>query len=159
MDDEILEDRLAEVGDRVARLFVDIDSAKRAWDQGYQLGLAERRLISLLSDGQARTLREIAEEARLEQSTVNRQVNAALAAGLLQRFRAKGSRAQLIAVSERGRAAYHKDSVWGRRAFTDAMMELGEGDATQFCELLDRFADAYGHATSIRMRHAEALDR
>ncbi|MDF3313333.1 helix-turn-helix domain-containing protein [Rhodococcus sp. T2V] len=158
MDEEIREDRLEEVGERVARLFVEIDSAKRVWDQGYQLGLAERRLIALLSDGQARTLRAISEEARLEQSTVNRQVNAALAAGLLERCRTAGSRAQLIAVSDKGLAAYRKDSVWGRRAFTSAMMELGEDDSTAFCELLERFADAYGHATNVQVHQVGAHD-
>ena len=72
---------------RLAAALHHLDLSRRVVEQRADIGVADMRLLWLLSDDRARTLREIADDLTLEQSTVNRQVNAALAAGLLRRDR------------------------------------------------------------------------
>lgn len=85
------------------------DAARRRVDAEQQLKVAEGRLLWLLQDRRPRTLREIAEALHLEQSTVNRQVNAALAAGLLTRSRSGDGSAYRVAASRAGREKFHAD--------------------------------------------------
>ena len=148
--------RYSELGDQVARLIVEADNLKRVWDQGYQLCLADRRLLWLLIDGQPRTLREISECLGLEQSTVNRQVNSALASGLLRRYREHGKSASVIVATDEGRDSYKMDSIRGRDAYSKAMSDLGEADSAHFVALLERFVAAYGRATQGSPRRGAA---
>lgn len=138
--------RLADAGERVAQLLAEQSNYKRLRDQRYRLAAADVRLLYLLSDGRARTFRDISEELHLEQSTVNRQVNSALKSGLLQRHRVPGDRAWIISPSERGLDLYRDDSAWGRDAFTMAMRGLGKSDAEQFVALLETFVLGYRKA-------------
>ncbi|MFD6137837.1 MarR family winged helix-turn-helix transcriptional regulator, partial [Isoptericola sp. NPDC060257] len=93
---------------RVAGLLFRLDLHRRLAEHRSPLGTADGRLLWLLSDGRPRTLREIAEALRLEQSTVNRQVNGALAAGLLRRFTAPGRSARLLEPTEEGLARFEE---------------------------------------------------
>ncbi|WP_245672914.1 MarR family transcriptional regulator, partial [Aldersonia kunmingensis] len=61
-----------------------------------QLEASAFAILWTLSDGNPRTLREIGEELDLEQSTVNRQVNAAIRNGYLERFEVDGSISRMI---------------------------------------------------------------
>lgn len=87
---------------RLASLFHHLDRHRRALESTSTLGTAELRLLWLLSDGRPRTLREVPHELHLEQSTVNRQANAAVRAGHLQRTRVDGAYRYGHAVDERG---------------------------------------------------------
>ena len=129
---------------RAAWLMADADNFRRAWDQGYRLSVAERRLLWFLSEGEPRTLREISENLNLEQSTVNRQVNGALAAGLLRRQRQKGKSASHIAPTDEGMRIFNSDISRGLEAYEGALAKMGEEDASLFVDLLERFVHAYG---------------
>lgn len=130
---------------RVASLLFRLDLHRRLAEHRSPLGTADGRLLWLLSDGRPRTLREIAEALRLEQSTVNRQVNGALAAGLLRRFTEPGRSARLIEPTPEGAATFERATDLALGAFADGLAALGD-EAGEFLDLLERFAGAYGDA-------------
>ncbi|MFE5335087.1 MarR family winged helix-turn-helix transcriptional regulator [Isoptericola sp. NPDC056573] len=130
---------------RVASLLARLDVYRRLAEHRSAIGVADGRLLWLLSDGRPRTLREIAEALRLEQSTVNRQVNGALAAGLLRRFTEAGRSARLVEPTEEGRARFEEATSQALGAYADGLAALGD-DVDTFLELFARFADAYGDA-------------
>ncbi|MCZ2262101.1 MULTISPECIES: MarR family winged helix-turn-helix transcriptional regulator [unclassified Isoptericola] len=130
---------------RVAGLLFRLDLHRRLAEHRSPLGTADGRLLWLLSDGRPRTLREIAEALRLEQSTVNRQVNGALAAGLLRRFTAPGRSARLLEPTEEGLARFEEATGRALGAYADGLAVLG-ADVGAFLDQLERFADAYGDA-------------
>jgi len=130
---------------RVAGLLFRLDLHRRLAEHRSPLGTADGRLLWLLSDGRPRTLREVAEALRLEQSTVNRQVNGALAAGLLRRFTTPGRSARLLEPTEEGLARFEEATGQALGAYADGLAVLG-ADAGAFLDQLERFADAYGDA-------------
>lgn len=123
--------------------FGRLDAARRRLDQAARLRAADRRLMWLLSDGVARTLREIADGLGLEQSTVNRQVNAALAEGLLARSREHGRTAWLITATAEGLSRFRHDLDRNLGAYDEALGAMSERDAARLTELLARYADQY----------------
>ena len=131
---------------RLAGLLARLDQQRRLAGQRQSLGIAEGRLLWLLIDRGPRTLREVADDLELEQSTVNRQVNAALAAGLVHRYREAGRPARLVAPTPRGRAVFERDVDRMLRLYRAGLAELGADDADRLVALLDRFVTAYGSA-------------
>lgn len=126
----------------MAALITDLERLRRAQMSQMDLGTADLRILWMFSDGRARTLKQIAHDLELEQSTVNRQINAAIAEGLLERTREEGSPAQLISPSERGAAAFDGDvekSLAALRLGLDAV----DGDVTDFLDQFTRFVDAF----------------
>lgn len=126
----------------MAALITDLERLRRAQMSQMDLGTADLRILWMFSDGRARTLKQIAHDLELEQSTVNRQINAAIAEGLLERTREEGSPAQLISPSERGAAAFDGDvekSLAALRSGLDAV----DGDVTDFLDQFTRFVDAF----------------
>ena len=109
------------------------------------LGTADLRILWMFADDQPRTLKEIATELRLEQSTVNRQINAAMAEGLLQRSRRPGSPAQEISRTEKGIQAFEDDVAKSLSAFTSGLDALGDR-VDGFLADLTRFVEAYDGA-------------
>lgn len=109
------------------------------------LGTADLRILWMFADDQPRTLKEIASELRLEQSTVNRQINAAMAVGLLQRSRRPGSPAHEISRTEKGIQAFEDDVAKSLAAFTSGLDALGDR-VDDFLADLTRFVEAYDSA-------------
>jgi len=130
---------------RVAWLLTLVRRHQHVAEQQLTLNGADLRLLWLLSDAGPRTLREIADELALEQSTVNRQVNVALATGLLRRYEEPGRNARLIEPSAEGREAFERDIATALSAYEGALQALGD-DVEDFLTLLERFTHAYGAA-------------
>ncbi|MGW8564898.1 MarR family winged helix-turn-helix transcriptional regulator [Isoptericola sp. NPDC055881] len=130
---------------RAAGLLVQLEVHRRMAEHRSSLGVADGRLLWLLSDGRPRTLREIGDALRLEQSTVNRQVNGALAAGLLRRIAEPGRSARLVEPTDEGLTAYESATATALGEFEAGLAALG-AEAGTFLDLLDRFVDAYGDA-------------
>ncbi|WP_051681646.1 MarR family winged helix-turn-helix transcriptional regulator [Cellulomonas sp. HZM] len=114
-------------------------------EQRMRLNTADMRLLWLLSDGRPRTLREVSDALGLEQSTVNRQANAALDAGLLRRFDEPGHTARLLEPTDEGRSALERDLAGALGALSASLDTLGP-DAETFLSLFARFVEAYGDA-------------
>jgi DNA-binding MarR family transcriptional regulator len=125
--------------------FFRFELYRRLADQRSRLGIANQRLLWLFRDGQGRTLREVAETLELEQSTVNRQVNAALDAGLLRRYSEGGRAARLVTMTDEGLAAFTTDVAEALAAYQAGLDALGD-DADRFVAQLSGFVDAYGEA-------------
>ena len=122
--------------------------------EGVVLDNSAFRLLWLLSDGAPRTLRQLAECLDLEQSTVNRQVNAALSAGYLERFAVPGSAGKLLRPSAAGEEAFEHDGRIRAELISRALTELGATRAERLIEDLRVFNDAWDRALGIAPRDA-----
>ncbi|WP_110588004.1 MarR family winged helix-turn-helix transcriptional regulator [Microbacterium suaedae] len=128
----------------LAGLLARLDVHRRFAEQRSALGTADARLLWLLSGGEPRTLRQISDALRLEQSTVNRQVHAAVAAGLVRRVDGPGP-ARHFAPTEHGRELYDDVVAASLGAHDAALAALGD-EAEDFLGMLARVVDAYGAA-------------
>ena len=127
---------------RLAGLLVRFDTQRRTISHRLRMNPAEARLLWLLSVDSPRTLRDVGEALELEQSTVNRQVNASIRSGLIQRHRGPDGRAFLVEPTPEGAAAFDADMRDLLGGYGEALRELGDR-ADEFLDLLDRFTAAY----------------
>src|SRR5699024_10628595 len=143
---------------RVASELLKLDRQRYAVEQHTMLSIAEIRLLWMLSDGQPRSLRELATALHLEQSTVNRQVNAAIDAGYLYRFTEQGRSSGLIAPTPECHRRFTEDTEFTLHMFERALDGLGD-QAQAFLEQLETFVTAYTdaaeRATAISCPQAE----
>lgn len=130
------------------RIYKRWDDARRRVDAGQQLKVAEGRLLWLLTDDQPRTLREIAQELHLEQSTVNRQVNAALTAGLLVRSHADDETAYRVEASTTGREKIHADVDRYISLQKDALADIPPEEQETFLRHLATYVEALNEAAA-----------
>ena len=131
---------------RLATSLARLDRAQRAAEAGATLGVADSRLMWLFSDHEPRTLKQISDDLGLEQSTVNRQVNAALGAGLLRRFREPGRPAQLVEATEDGLDQFAQDLERHLGRLESALDALPHAQRGDFPALLATFVEAYAAA-------------
>ena len=131
---------------RLASALSRLDRAQRAAESGAALGVADSRLMWLFSDHEPRTLKQVSDDLGLEQSTVNRQVNAALASGLLRRFREAGRPAQLVEATEEGLDTFTQDLDRHLARLDAALATLPAERRDDFPALLGQFVDAYAAA-------------
>jgi len=139
-------------GWEITTLVAQLDRERHTAEHHSHLRVADGRLMWLLSDRQPRTLREVSEALKLEQSTVNRQVNAALKGGLLRRSREPGQPAGLVTVTDEGLARFEADLALHLGLFETALGTLGEAEQGQFLTLLRRFVDGYAEGVRDRFR-------
>lgn len=130
----------------LATLVSRLDGLRRTVQQDARLGSADQRLMWLLSDHHPRTLRDIADALGLEQSTVNRQVNAALREGLVTRHRAPGRPAWQFTVTDEGLDRFRHDLDLGLGAYRAGLDAMPERDRRRFVALLARFVTEYRDA-------------
>lgn len=123
-------------------------NVRRSVEGAQQLKVAEGRLLWLLRDGQSRTLRQLAEELDLEQSTVNRQVHAALDSGVITRSRGEESPTYVVEMSEVGRERFAADLVRLMGIYGQAVTAIPEAEQERFLEHLGAFVDALGDAAT-----------
>ncbi|CAN5584610.1 hypothetical protein BH11ACT8_BH11ACT8_25980 [soil metagenome] len=137
--DPHLLDQVTALGGELIRL----QRIRNAAYDGVVLETSAFRLLWVLSDGEPRTLRQLAQELDLEQSTINRQANAALDAGYLERFRVEGSASKLLRPTAAGSEAYERDGLVRAARYQRIFAELGPERARQLIELLGSFNDAW----------------
>jgi DNA-binding MarR family transcriptional regulator len=136
------EDELRALGDELMRL----NRRRTAAYPGSRLDTSAFRVLWLLAEGPPRTLRDVAEELQLDPSTVNRQVNAAIQNGLLERYAVDGSPSRLLRPTAAGRTAYEYDAALRGAAYGAAMDALGAAGSAELIALLGRFNDALDEA-------------
>ncbi|WP_232679596.1 MarR family winged helix-turn-helix transcriptional regulator [Nocardioides sp. R-C-SC26] len=113
---------------------------------GSTLEISAFRILWVLSDGEPRTLRQIGTDLDLEQSTVNRQVNAAIAAGYLERFDVPGQASKMVRPTERGRELYDNDGRVRAARYQQAIDTVGVDRARRLIDDLRAFNDAFDAA-------------
>ncbi|EON32672.1 MULTISPECIES: MarR family winged helix-turn-helix transcriptional regulator [Gordonia] len=100
-------------------------------------------ILWVLSDGRPRTLRELTAELGLEQSTVNRQVNAAIKHGYVERFEVENSLSKLIRPTEEGSKAFRRDGLLRAQRLEQVFADLDPGTPQALLHELRAFNDAY----------------
>lgn len=116
-------------------------------------------ILLCLSDGRARTLRELSGELDLEQSTVNRQVNAAIKLGFLERFHVAGSHSGLIRPTAAGTQAFVHDGELRVVRLEAVFADLAPGDPEILLTQLLAFNDAYERTLHREGRRQSVDDR
>ena len=123
-----------------------LERGHRAVEGRSRLGTADRRLIWLLVEEGPRTMKEISEELGLEQSTVNRQANAALKAGYLERVERAGRGARTLTPTEEGYELFASDMHFVMNVLEEGLSAVPAGEAKRFLENLVTFSEAYTRA-------------
>lgn len=125
---------------------------------GARLETSAFGILWTLSDGRDRTLRELSEELDLEQSTVNRQVNAAIKHGYLERFEVTGQLSRLIRPTALGIEAFEHDGMLRAERLVRVFSDLTPGAPDALLHELRSFNDAYDR-TIARQHHPEHAAR
>ncbi|WP_229051582.1 MarR family winged helix-turn-helix transcriptional regulator [Aeromicrobium sp. Leaf350] len=120
-----------------------LERAQRAAEDVSEMRVADRRLLWLLSDGVPRTMREVADALGLEQSTVNRQVNAALDLGLLARADPDEHHARPLVVTEAGQSLFSRSFDRHMGYVERALAAVPDVRRAAFLDDLVAFVDAY----------------
>lgn len=110
------------------------------------------KVLWVLSDGQPRTLRELADELDLELSTINRQVNAAVRAGLLERFSVPDHPSRPVRPTAEGRRLYEHDRAIHADLLQSVLAEMGTDAARDLIRGLRAFNDAFERRAPHRHR-------
>lgn len=116
-------------------------------DPGTKLEASAFAILWVLSDGQPRTLRELSQILDLEQSTVNRQVNAAIKHGFLERFERPGRVSRLVRPTALGRESYEHDGLLRAERLNRVFEDLAPGTPEALLRELRAFNDAYDRVT------------
>lgn len=127
------------LGDQLLRL----QRRRRHVYEGVVLENSAFRLLWVLDDGEPRTLRQLAGDLDLEQSTVNRQVNAAIAAGWLERYEVDGSASRLVRPTAEGVEAYRHDGLLRAATIRAALDELGRERSAALIDGMRALNDAW----------------
>lgn len=143
-DDALSPDR------EVASLFQRLEQSRRAASANAALGAADGRILWLLSGGEEYTLRDISEKLNLEQSTVNRQVNAAVKAGYVDKTRSRARNAWVFSPSAEGRAKFDADLVMQLGFYHRALDSLDDAERAVFLDHLTRVVGGYEAAIRTR---------
>jgi len=96
-----------------------------------------------LNEGPGRTLRELTDALELEQSTVNRQVNAAIKRGYVERYEVEGQVSRLHRPTEEGRRAFEHDGLLRAQRLDRVFSDLAPGTPEGLLAQLKAFNDAY----------------
>lgn len=131
-------DVLAELGEQLLR----VKSRRVPQAEGAQLGDSAFRILWRLSRGGPRTMRELADELGLEQSTVHRQVHAAIAGEWVERYDEAGRAGMLLRPTPAGAAAFEHDGRARSEAVRAALAAMGPDRTRALTELLGEFNDA-----------------
>ena len=122
-------------------------AVRRGVEGGQLLRVAEGRMLWLLCDGQPRTLRQLAEELDLEQSTVNRQVHAALDSGIIVRSRPQDSAPYVVTMSDEGEVRFRTDMARLTHVYEHALAVIPEPEQERFLEHLGAFVEGLDDAS------------
>lgn len=131
-----------------ASLLNRLEQSRRGATANAKLGAADARILWLLSGGEEYTLRDISDKLSLEQSTVNRQVNAAVKAGYVEKRRSRARAAWVFSPSADGRRKFDADLDMHLGFYSRALAELSQSEQQVFIELLTRVVG--GYETAIR---------
>lgn len=113
---------------------------------GMLLDTSAFKILWLVVEAGPQTQREISDALGLEQSTVNRQVTAAVKRGLVERIAGEGGASSLVRSTPAGEAAYLSDGRARVGFLTHALAELGTERAQALVAELKALNDAVARA-------------
>jgi len=109
--------------------------------EGTLLGASAFRILRMLDKLGPRTLRQLADDLHLDQSTITRQVNAAIKLGLLERVD-DGAGTRRVRATPAGDEAYRHDGELHAQRFRTALRNLGAERAHALVAEMQAFNDA-----------------
>jgi len=104
------------------------------------------RILWMLVEAGPRTLGELAVDLQLEQSTINRQVNAAIQHGLVERYAVEGRTSRSLRPTPGGEEAYRHDRGLRAAVYAEVLIELGAARAHELVQRMREFNDALDRA-------------
>jgi DNA-binding MarR family transcriptional regulator len=132
-----------------------LERGQRASKSLNQLNAADNRLLWLLTSQGPQTMRQIAEALRLEQSTVNRQVNAALTRGLVERLDHPVNGAKALQATPTGRSMFETELAQTMTIFAAGLDALPTDVRDEFVRNLGVFAEAYAIAAEQQVQRED----
>ncbi|MGU3587416.1 MarR family winged helix-turn-helix transcriptional regulator [Rhodococcus sp. C26F] len=132
-----------------------LERGQRASKSLNQLNAADNRLLWLLTSQGPQTMRQIAEALRLEQSTVNRQVNAALTRGLVERLDHPVNGAKALQATPTGRSMFETELARTMTIFAAGLDALPADVRDDFVRNLGVFAEAYAIAAEQQVQRED----
>ncbi|MDO9377411.1 MAG: MarR family transcriptional regulator [Nocardioidaceae bacterium] len=135
---QVDDDVLRALGDQLMRI-----SRRRPTSYpGSRLDGSAFKILWRLVNAGARTLRELAEDLELDQSTINRQVRASQADGLVERFDDPGQVSRPVRATDAGVVAYRHDAALRADALRHALGLIGPDAAEALIAGMGAFNDA-----------------
>lgn len=116
---------------------------------GMLLDTSAFKILWLVVEAGPQTQRAISDALDLEQSTVNRQVTAAVKRGLVERIASEGGASSLVRATDSGTSAYLKDGRVRVGYLTSALSELGTDRAEALVAELKALNDAVARAKTL----------
>jgi len=113
---------------------------------GTALDLSAFKILWLLSETGPQSMKDLANELLLDQSTVSRQVKAAVEQGLVERYEVPGGAVRLLRPTPTGTDAYLREAGLRTAVIRDALDALGPERAAMFVKDLIAFNDAFDEA-------------
>ncbi|EME67441.1 Transcriptional regulator [Rhodococcus ruber BKS 20-38] len=137
----------------------DFERGQRASKSLNQLNAADSRLLWLLTSQGPQTMRQVSEALGLEQSTVNRQVNAALARGLVERLGYRSNGARTLGATAAGQGMLEADLGRRTTVFAAGLNALPAGARDDFVRNFRVFAEAYAEAAEQQVQREGVRSR
>lgn len=110
------------------------------------------KILWLVVEHGPRTLRELAQDLKLDQSTINRQVHAVIGHGYAERYADPESPGMLVRATPAGEAAYRSDSQVRTEGLRGIVNTLGEQVTADLADGLASFNDAIDEAVEDSLR-------
>jgi len=123
-----------------------LSQRRKTTQPGMRLETSAFAILWILADEQPRTLRQLTERLDLEQSTVNRQVNAAIKNGYLERFEVPDCASKLIRPTALGRREFEHDGELRGQRLTAVLDDLAPGRIADLAHQLRALNDAFDRA-------------
>ncbi|MCM3883676.1 MarR family winged helix-turn-helix transcriptional regulator [Frankia sp. R82] len=116
--------------------------------EGSTLDRSVFRILWALAESGPSTMAELETALHLEQSTVSRQVKAAIGRGLVESHMLPGSRRRLFQATSEGARIYQQEAVLQSDVFKKALAEFGPARFRSFTTELTALNDALDHAAT-----------
>lgn len=111
-----------------------------------QLDASAFKILWLVVESGPQTLRALSDQLQLEQSTINRQVHAAIDRGLAERYADQGCPGLLVRATPAGEAAYRHDARLRADGLRSVLEAIGEKRAARLAADLAALNDAIDRA-------------
>ncbi len=112
---------------------------------GSVVDLSAFKILWLLQDAGSMSMKDLASELMLDQSTVSRQVKASIERGLIERHD-DGSTTRMIRATDKGLKVYEQEASLRAAVIREALETMGVDRAAEFVGELTVFNDALDDA-------------
>lgn len=113
---------------------------------GSVVDLSAFKILWLLHEAGSMSMKDLASELMLDQSTVSRQVKASIERGLIERYEDGSTTTRMIRATDEGAKVYAQEAALRAAVIREALDTMGVERATEFVGELNVFNDALDEA-------------